>query len=115
MRARQRLRALAAVALSLVPVGCVSMEPSARVDRTHEVRTSIRFENADAARLFAQASKHDANPTETDSYLLACLLHKQYVIPSDAGRFNFAAEKCDTNRDGVITYDEAWYYWNLLK
>ena len=115
MVSRRRRSALAAVLL-LAPVGCTSLPIDGHIhDRSAEPRTTVQFENTDAARLFAEASKQDSNPDETDSHLLALLLHKRYVVSSDAARFNYAVGRCDTSGDHVITYAEAWYYWNLVK
>ncbi len=83
-------------------------------DRTFEERRVVEFENTEAAKSYAAARKHDHEHDGTTNFLLASLLKKPYVIPSDAGRHNDAVQRCDTNRDGVISYAEAWYYWNLV-
>lgn len=101
------------VGLGVLPlVGCAT--PPQILDRTAECRRPVTFECTEAARLFAHGRRLDRTPPDgTTSYWLAGWHRRAYVVPSDAGRYNDAVQRCDTNQDGLITFDEATYYINL--
>lgn len=106
------MRAAVVAVAGLLLCGCKS--PETRWDRTFEARRPVTFENTEAARTFASARKLDRERRGDTSSFLAGWRGVPHVIESDAGRYNDAVEKCDTNQDGTITYAEAWYYWSLF-
>lgn len=105
-----KTRWVAVVGLWLVPLtGCLS--PPCVLDRTTEGRRPVTFENTEAANTFSRGRRADRTPVDgCTSYWLAAWRHRTYVVPSDAGRYNDAVQRCDTNQDGVITFAEASYY-----
>ena len=96
--------------------GCFTIPSENKYDRTTEPRRPVTFENQEAATMFAAGRQLDHTPVDgTTNPFLAILCNRLYVIPSDAGFYNDAVQRCDTNQDGITTRDEAWYYHRLFK
>lgn len=110
------MRAVLVCLICALSEGCYTIPCEKKRDRTQEQRRPVTFEGPDAATTFAAARQLDHTPPDgTTNPLFAILCDRLYVIPSDAGAYNDAVQRCDTNQDGVITRDEARYYYRLFK
>ncbi len=101
--------ALSAATSALFLVGCIHHHETVYRDQP---RTSIRFENDKAARIFYQALSERDNwkdPSESNTEVKLPLVldieHKEVAGPNTA--FNRAVATCDSNQDGLITEEEA--------
>jgi hypothetical protein len=96
-----------AVALSLA--GCISTDQT--VYREEE-RMKVEFENDTAGRLFYETlskvrSSGNRTESKTEVSLPVVFKHKHRVVEGESTGFNQAVRRCDTNRDGKITEQEA--------
>ena len=107
---RMRCRVFALVsAAALALVGCISTDET--VYREEE-RARVEFENDAAGRIFYETlsklpSQHNRTESRTEVSLPVIFKHKRHVVEGDSSAFNQAVRRCDTNRDGKITEQEA--------
>jgi hypothetical protein len=89
-------------------IGCISHEET--VYRDVE-RAKVEFETEKAARVFYEAlskmPSDERGEKETEVSLPIVFHHRKREVTGQNVRFNHAVERCDTNRDGVITEKEA--------
>jgi hypothetical protein len=80
-------------------------------------RTRVEFESDAAARLFYETlSKNSAarNHSESTTTVAIPLVfeHERKVVPGPNVEFNEAVAECDSNKDGIITEQEARIFAN---
>lgn len=107
-----RFPLLLATVLSALCTGCITHEETVYRDVS---RVKVEFENDAAARLFYERlhENGESNRKEEISTSVAIPVvfgHKRRVVTGDNWLFNEAVSKCDTNRDGRITEQEARIY-----
>lgn len=98
---------LAVASLSLLP-GCLTLFSKTEVVRGEEPRRPINFDNPKAADAFNQALK-DKSPHLGGTYMgvpFVTLYAKDREL-SESAHFNDCVMRCDTNQDGLITFEEA--------
>jgi hypothetical protein len=103
-------------ACALLFAGCITHESSVTRDTT---RTSVQFENDNAARIFyealSQGACRDNQGEATTKFEIPVVFeYKRHVVTGPNAAFNRAVELCDTNHDGKITEAEAKIFaaWN---
>jgi hypothetical protein len=89
--------------------GCISTEKTTYRDAE---RMKVEFENDSAGRLFYEAlsktaARYNRSETKTEISLPIVFEHKARTVDGDNLVFNSAVRRCDTNRDGKITEQEA--------
>jgi len=92
--------------------GCISTHET--VYREQE-RVKVEFENDAAGRIFYEALSrqrpaHERTETDTQISVPIVFKHKRHVVEGESTSFNHAVRRCDTNRDGRITEQEARIY-----
>lgn len=89
--------------------GCMTLFHKTEVVRGQESRRPVQFENVQAADAFQTALKQHPNHVIGGSRLgVPCVtLFSKSVELSESAAWNDAVMRCDTNQDGMITYDEA--------
>lgn len=97
---------------ALLVTGCIHHKET--VYRDVE-RVKVEFENDTAGRLFYEAlSKAPKDRTEreskTDVSIPIIFSHSTETVTGENHSFNRAVELCDTNKDGLITEQEARIY-----
>ncbi len=100
---------VAIAAGTLVLAGCITHEST--VVRDTE-RTKIEFENDTAARIFYEAlskapAKDNRNESTTKFEIPIVFEHRRHIVTGSNAAFNRAVEICDSNKDGLITEQEA--------
>jgi hypothetical protein len=99
--------ALSAAALSLLP-GCITLFSKTEVVRGGEPQRPVRFENPQAADEFERAvSDKRVNLSSTRLGGPFVTLYAKDRVLSESAHFNDCAARCDTDRDGTITFVEA--------
>jgi hypothetical protein len=88
--------------------GCISNEETVYNDVP---RVKVEFENDKAARLFYEAlsrikDKHRAE-SKTEISIPFVFEQKRRVVSGENQAFNDAVARCDTNKDGRVTEQEA--------
>jgi hypothetical protein len=103
------VKALVTAACGLALGGCITHEETIYRDVD---RVKVEFENDAAARIFYEASSkaptarhREESKTEVDIPVI--FAHKRRVVAGDNAAFNEAVMRCDTNKDGKITEQEA--------
>lgn len=96
-------------AAALAFTGCISTDQT--VSREEE-RLKVEFENDTAGRLFYETlskvrSSGNRTESKTEVSLPVVFRHKHRVVEGESTGFNQAVRRCDTNRDGKITEQEA--------
>lgn len=96
-------------AAALAFTGCISTDKT--VYREEE-RMKVEFENDTAGRLFYETlskvrSSGNRTESKTEVSLPVVFKHKHRVVEGESTGFNLAVRRCDTNRDGKITEQEA--------
>lgn len=107
VRARVFAAAMSAASISLLP-GCLTLFSKTEVIRGDEQPRAIRYENPQAAEEFNNARK-DRSSTVGGTHLgvpFVTLYAKDRRLSENA-HFNDCVARCDTDQDGIITYDEA--------
>jgi len=94
---------------ALLVAGCITHEET--VYRDVE-RAKVEFENDTAARIFYESlnkagSRQGRTESKTEVELPIIFSDKRKVVSGPNAAFNRAVEQCDTNRDGMITEQEA--------
>ncbi len=103
--ARVLAATLAVASLSLLP-GCLTLFSKTEVIRGDEQPRPIRFENPQAAEEFNKARK-DRSGSVGGTHLgvpFVTLYAKDRRLSENA-HFNDCVARCDTDQDGIITYD----------
>ncbi len=82
-------------------------------------RVKVQFENDTAARIFYEAlakTPGEGERVESTTTVEIPILfeHKRHVIRTPNDTFNRAVERCDLNKDGKITEEEAKHYAEQL-
>jgi hypothetical protein len=103
------LAAVAASAAALFSAGCIHTEETVIHD---ESRVPVVFETETAGRIFYETLSKipDADrrqETKTEVEVPFVFEHKHRVVRGPNTAFNEAVARCDTNRDGKITEEEA--------
>lgn len=107
VRARVLAAVLAAVSISLLP-GCLTLFSKVEVVRGDEQPRPIRFENPQAAEEFNTARKERSGSIGgTHLGVPFITLYSKDRRLSENAHFNDCVARCDTDQDGIITYDEA--------
>lgn len=75
-------------------------------------RTSVQFENDDAARIFYEAlsrmpERGHQKESTTDIRIPVVFEYQRHVVTGPNAAFNAAVSQCDANHDGKITVQEA--------
>jgi len=89
--------------------GCISTEKTTYRDAE---RMKVEFENDSAGRLFYEAlsktsARYNRNESKTEVSLPIVFEHKVRTVDGENLVFNSAVRRCDSNRDGRITEQEA--------
>jgi hypothetical protein len=95
--------ALASLALS----GCINSRSTSYSDVD---RTKVAFASERAGRLFYETLSrlpHQEREESTNEVSLILVHFERKVVSGPNRAFNQAVERCDTDRDGTITEDEA--------
>ena len=98
-----------ASAAVLAFTGCVSTHKTVYRDQE---RAKVEFENDAAGRTFYEALSqqqpaHERTESDTQISVPIVFKHKRRVVEGEDSAFNQAVRRCDTNRDGRITEQEA--------
>jgi hypothetical protein len=100
--------ALVSLGAALFLAGCINH--SATTYREVE-RVKVQFESEKAGRIFYEAlSKmpfHDHAESHTEVSIPGVFKNNYTVKYGENGKFNEAVQRCDTNKDGIITEAEA--------
>jgi len=103
------LRLTLIAAGTVVLSGCITHESTVVRDVD---RTPVEFENDAAARIFYETlskmpSRGDHAESTTQIDIPVVFEHKRHVVTGPNVAFNTAVSRCDTNKDGKITEQEA--------
>lgn len=111
---------------TLLPLLVVAASLASGCIHTHETivhddsRTPVSFENDTAARTFYEAlsrlpngGQHQESKTEVSIPIV--FEHERKVVRGPNQAFNKAVSRCDTDRDGKITEQEARIYSQTVK
>lgn len=104
---KNRLPALICSVLACALTGCISSTSTTYSDVE---RTKISFGSERAGRLFYETLSKlpQERRDETNNQVSLILLHVQRTTITGPNRyFNQAVERCDTDKDGTITEEEA--------
>lgn len=98
-----------AVSGALLLAGCITHQETVYQDVP---RVIVSFENDAAARVFYEAlssmpSGNAGAESNTKIEIPVVFECKTHVVQGPNAAFNKAVERCDTNKDGVITENEA--------
>lgn len=105
--------ALAVAAISVMP-GCLTLYSKTEVVRGEEPRRPVAFESPQAAETFYKAMKDkSASLGGTEVCVPFITLYSRERQLSDSAHFNDCVDRCDTNRDGMITLVEATIFAQL--
>jgi hypothetical protein len=102
------------VAMALATAGCISHSSTVYRDVS---RVKVEFESDAAARLFYETLSNghfdkDGGESSTNVGIPIIFSHERKVVSGPNTAFNRAVEICDSNRDGVITEQEARIFAN---
>jgi hypothetical protein len=105
----QSLLSLSCAVAVFCLAGCVSTDQT--VYREEE-RAKVEFENDTAGRVFYEAlskmrGERGRTESKTEISVPVVFNHKRRVVEGESLAFNQAVCRCDTNRDGRITEQEA--------
>lgn len=96
--------------------GCISHDETVYEDTQ---RVAVSFESEAAGRVFYEAlsksPNHRSNETSTEVDLPIVFHHKVKTVRGPNTAFNDAVQRCDTNRDGKITEQEANIFADQVK
>jgi hypothetical protein len=103
-----------ATAAGLLLCGCITHQQVVYQDVE---RTRVEFESDAAARLFYETlSKSSATKNHSESTTTVTIpivfQHERKVVPGRNYEFNQAVADCDSNKDGIITEQEARIFAN---
>jgi hypothetical protein len=87
--------------------GCVTLYSKTEIVGGGETRAAVAFENGDAAQQFQVAMKRmDSHAGSTYFGVPFITVYQRDERLSEVALWNDAVQRCDTNKDGIITSDE---------
>jgi hypothetical protein len=108
---------LAAAMSAIVWAGCIHHEETVYQDVP---RASVQFENDKAARLFYESYHQERNrfgrpESKTEVHIPVVFDHKRRVLSGENIAFNAAITTCDTDRNALISEQEAKLFSELVR